>query len=63
LFLCTLSLCVFIENPKYLGLFSVSEAERAYSYLHSDLGGIPQKEGMVGRFDNYYQRNKMRKSG
>lgn len=38
--------------------FAMSEAERAYSYLHSSLGGIPQKEGIVGRFDSYYQHNK-----
>jgi len=36
-----------------LGDFSMREAERSYSYLNSGFGGLPEREGMVQRFDAY----------
>ena len=36
-----------------LGEFAIQEAERAYSYLNSGFGGLPEKEGMVERFETY----------
>jgi aspartate 4-decarboxylase len=34
-----------------LGEFSIQEAERAYSYLNSGFGGLPERQGMVERFE------------
>lgn len=36
-----------------LGDFALMEAERSYSYLDSGFGGLPQKQGIVNRFDTY----------
>jgi len=36
-----------------LGDFAMREAERSYSYLDSGFGGLPEREGMVQRFDAY----------
>lgn len=43
-----------------LGEFALSEAERSYSYLRSGFGGIPEKEGILNRFDNFVNDNKGR---
>ena len=40
-----------------IGKFAVQEAERSYSYLHSGFGGMPEKEGLVGRFDLFVSQN------
>ena len=51
-------------EPRYaflrLGEFAMSEAERSYSYLRSGFGGIPEKDGMLNRFDNFINDNKGR---
>ncbi|MEX3011158.1 bifunctional aspartate transaminase/aspartate 4-decarboxylase [Hoeflea sp. TYP-13] len=39
-----------------LGEFAIQEAERAYSYLNSGFGGLPEREGMVERFETYAGR-------
>ncbi len=39
-----------------LGGFAMKEAERSYSYLDSGFGGLPEREGMVQRFDAYAQQ-------
>ncbi|MEM6464033.1 MAG: bifunctional aspartate transaminase/aspartate 4-decarboxylase [Pseudomonadota bacterium] len=36
-----------------LGEFAVEEAERAYSYLNSGFGGLPERDGMVERFEAF----------
>ncbi|MCP5001389.1 MAG: bifunctional aspartate transaminase/aspartate 4-decarboxylase [Hyphomicrobiales bacterium] len=36
-----------------LGEFAIQEAERAYSYLNSGFGGLPERDGMVERFEAY----------
>lgn len=36
-----------------LGDFAVQEAERSYAYLGGSFGGLPEREGIVGRFDAY----------
>ena len=36
-----------------LGEFAIQEAERAYSYLNSGFGGLPERDGMVERFEIY----------
>ena len=41
-----------------LGDFAVQEAERSYSYLNSGFGGLPEKEGIVSRFDTYASEHK-----
>ncbi len=53
-------------NPNFLAIaprraflqlseFALQEAERSYSYLHSGFGGLPERDGMLGRFDAYMQ--------
>lgn len=43
--------------PRYaylkLGHFAVKESERSYSYLENIFGGLPEKKGIVERFDHY----------
>ncbi|WP_419907594.1 bifunctional aspartate transaminase/aspartate 4-decarboxylase [Hoeflea sp.] len=39
-----------------LGEFAVLEAERSYSYLNSGFGGLPEKDGMIERFEAYAGR-------
>ena len=39
-----------------LGEFALQEAERSYSYLNSGFGGLPEKEGMVERFESFASR-------
>jgi len=41
-----------------IGEFALIEAERSYAYLHSGFGGIPEKQGLLGRFDNFSNDNK-----
>ena len=48
-FLATLPRWAFLS----LGDFSMREAERSYSYLDSGFGGLPEREGIVQRFDAY----------
>ena len=36
-----------------LGDFAMREAERSYSYLDSGFSGLPQKDGIVGRFETF----------
>ncbi len=36
-----------------IGDFSLQEAERSYSYLNSGFGGLPEKEGMLQRFEMF----------
>ena len=48
-FLATLPRWAFLS----LGDFSMREAERSYSYLDSGFGGLPQRSGIVHRFDIY----------
>jgi aspartate 4-decarboxylase len=48
-FLATLPRWAFLS----LGEFAMLEAERAYSYLDSGFGGLPEAEGIVQRFDAY----------
>jgi aspartate 4-decarboxylase len=48
-FLATLPRWAFLS----LGEFSMLEAQRSYSYLDSGLGGLPEKQGIVQRFDAY----------
>ncbi len=48
-FLATLPRWAFLS----LGDFALREAERSYAYLDSGLGGLPENEGIVQRFDAY----------
>jgi len=36
-----------------LGEFAMLEAQRSYSYLDSGFGGLPENQGIVGRFETY----------
>lgn len=48
-FLATLPRRAFLA----LGDFAVSESERSYSYLDSGFGGLPEQDGMLGRFNAF----------
>ncbi len=48
-FLATLPRWAFLS----LGDFALREAERSYSYLDSGFGGLPERAGIVQRFDAY----------
>ncbi|MEM9728420.1 MAG: bifunctional aspartate transaminase/aspartate 4-decarboxylase [Myxococcota bacterium] len=52
-FLATLPRRAFLK----LGEFSIEESERSYSYLSSGFGGLPDAEGIVGRFDTFAHEN------
>ncbi len=52
-FLATLPRRAFLR----LGDFSMQEAERSYSYLDSGFGGMPQKKGMLNRFETFAHRH------
>lgn len=41
-----------------MGDFAVQEAERSYSYLSSGFGGIPEKQGIVNRFETFASTRK-----
>ncbi|MTI44491.1 aspartate 4-decarboxylase [Roseibium hamelinense] len=40
-----------------LGEFSLEETERSYSYLDSGFGGLPDRNGILQRFEDYVHRN------
>lgn len=48
-FLATLPRWAFLS----LGEFAMLEAERAYSYLDSGFGGLPERDGIVQRFEAF----------
>lgn len=48
-FLATLPRWAFLS----LGEFAMRESQRSYSYLDSGFGGLPEREGLVQRFDAY----------
>lgn len=48
-FLATLPRRAFFR----LGLFAATEAELSYSYMQSDVGGLPQIGGIEGRFERF----------
>ncbi|MCF6776399.1 bifunctional aspartate transaminase/aspartate 4-decarboxylase [Thiotrichales bacterium 19X7-9] len=48
-FLSTIPRYAFLK----LGHFAVKESERSYSYLENIFGGLPEKKGIVERFDHY----------
>ncbi len=48
-FLATLPRRAFLQ----LGDFAMQEAERSYSYLNSGFGGLPEKKGMIERFEAF----------
>jgi len=48
-FLATLPRRAFLR----LGEFAIQEAERSYSYLNSGFGGLPERDGIVQRFEAY----------
>src|SRR5579862_1473265 len=48
-FLATLPRWAYLS----LGEFALLEAQRSYSYLNSGFGGLPEREGIVLRFEAY----------
>ncbi|NLS53420.1 bifunctional aspartate transaminase/aspartate 4-decarboxylase [Hafnia alvei] len=52
-FLATLPRLAFFQ----LGLFACSESELSYSYMKQDIGGIPDNEGMLERFERFISDN------
>ena len=48
-FLATLPRRAFFR----LGLFAASESELSFSYMHEGIGGLPQIEGIEGRFERF----------
>ncbi|MCI4657248.1 bifunctional aspartate transaminase/aspartate 4-decarboxylase [Cryobacterium zhongshanensis] len=48
-FLATLPRWAFLT----LGEFALNESQRSYSYLDSGFGGLPEQEGIVGRFEAF----------
>ncbi|WP_171102597.1 bifunctional aspartate transaminase/aspartate 4-decarboxylase [Ruegeria sp. HKCCD7255] len=48
-FLATLPRHAFLK----MGEFALQEAERSYSYLNSGFGGLPETDGIVGRFEAF----------
>ncbi len=52
-FLATLPRKAFLR----IGEFAVQEAERSYSYLESGFGGMPEKQGILQRFETYGHRH------
>jgi aspartate 4-decarboxylase len=48
-FLATLPRWAFLS----LGDFALREAERSYSFLDSGFGGLPERDGIVQRFETY----------
>lgn len=41
-----------------LGDFALQESERSYSFLNCGFGGMPEKNGIVNRFDTFAEINK-----
>ncbi|MDB5810897.1 MAG: bifunctional aspartate transaminase/aspartate 4-decarboxylase [Betaproteobacteria bacterium] len=54
-FLATLPRWAFVS----LGDFALREAERSYSFLDSGFGGLPEREGIVQRFETYATNHRM----
>ncbi|MES2030323.1 MAG: bifunctional aspartate transaminase/aspartate 4-decarboxylase [Pseudomonadota bacterium] len=52
-FLATLPRRAFFR----LGLFAAAEAELSFSYMPNGIGGLPQIEGIEGRFDRFVADN------
>ncbi len=52
-FLATLPRRAFLR----LGDFAMTEAERSYAYLNSGFGGLPERDGVVQRFETYAHRH------
>lgn len=52
-FLATIPRHAFLR----LGDFALKESERSYSYLDNIFGGLPEKKGMLERFDFYCMAN------
>jgi aspartate 4-decarboxylase len=52
-FLATLPRRAFFR----LGLFATAEAELSYSYMPNGIGGLPQVEGIEGRFERFVAEN------
>ncbi|MFT4427849.1 putative aminotransferase [Enterobacter hormaechei] len=52
-FLATLPRRAFFQ----LGLFAASESELSYSYMKQHIGGIPDGEGMMNRFEHFTAEN------
>lgn len=52
-FLATLPRRAFFR----LGLFASAEAELSYSYMPNGIGGLPQIEGIEGRFERFVAEN------
>ena len=53
-FLATLPRRAFFR----LGLFATAEAELSYSYMPNGIGGLPQIEGIEGRFERFIADNR-----
>lgn len=53
-FLATLPRRAFFR----LGLFATAEAELSYSYMPNGIGGLPQIEGIEGRFERFIAENR-----
>ena len=53
-FLATLPRRAFFR----LGLFATAEAELSYSYMPNGIGGLPQIEGIEGRFERFVAENR-----
>ena len=56
-FLATIPRYAFLR----LGDFAIKESERSYSYLDNLFGGLPEKKGILERFNQYYNDNKNQK--
>ncbi|MEX3688615.1 bifunctional aspartate transaminase/aspartate 4-decarboxylase [Paraburkholderia sp. BR14263] len=41
-----------------LGLFAMRESERSFAYMPEGVGGFPQRDGIVERFDLFVRENK-----
>lgn len=52
-FLATLPRRAFFR----LGLFATAEAELSYSYMNNGIGGLPNIEGIEGRFERFTSEN------
>lgn len=40
-----------------IGEFALEESQRSYSFLHAGFGGMPEKEGIVNRYDYFNKQN------
>jgi len=41
-----------------LGLFAMRESERSFAYMPEGVGGFPQREGLIGRFELFLHDNR-----